>query len=98
VRAEGLLDIACRLEENHWNGTVSPQLIVRRLFETPEGYEELRTELGDLWRRGEATWTPEARTIFSELGLNDESGRRKQLLESEAFRALLARAALPRAA
>ena len=26
LRAEGLFDVACRLKENHWNGTVSPQL------------------------------------------------------------------------
>lgn len=98
VSAEGLVDIACRLTENHWNGTVSPQLVVRRLFDTPEGYEELRTQLGDLWRSGEDVWTPEARRIFSELELDGERGHRRQLFESESFRALLARDALPAAA
>ena len=34
LRAEGLFDVACRLKENHWNGTVAPQLVVRRLFDT----------------------------------------------------------------
>ena len=98
LRAEGLFDVACRLKENHWNGTVSPQLVVRRLFDTPEGYEELRTHLGHLWRSGEGSWTPEARRIFAELGLEAGSGRRRQLLESETFRAMLEREALPRAA
>jgi single-stranded-DNA-specific exonuclease len=98
LRAEGLFDVACRLKENHWNGTVAPQLVVRRLFDTPEGYEELRAHLGDLWRSGEGAWTADARRIFAELGLEGKSGRRRQLLESETFRALLEREALPRAA
>ena len=103
LRAEGLFDVACRLKENHWNGTVAPQLVVRRLFETPEGYDGLRERLAELWREGERAWTPEARRIFAELGLDSvsagwEAGRRRQLLESEAFRELLERQALPRAA
>jgi single-stranded-DNA-specific exonuclease len=98
LRAEGLVDVACRLKENHWNGTVAPQLVVRRLFDTHERYEELRSWLAGLWRRGEGSWTPEARRIFDELGLTGVNGRRRQLLESETFRALLEREALPRAA
>ncbi len=98
VNRPGRHDIACRLKENRWNGTVSPQLVVRRLFDTPAGYEELRESLGALWKAGEDAWTSDAREIFSELALAD--GARRQLYESEAFRALLARAAveLPRAA
>jgi single-stranded-DNA-specific exonuclease len=104
----GRLDVACRLKENRWNGTVAPQLVVRRLFDTPEAYENLRDRFASLWREGEAAWTPEARRVFAELGLGGEGDdseppRRRQLLESEAFRALLERAvpepgALPRAA
>ena len=95
--AIGRFDIACRLKENRWNGTVAPQLVVRRLFDTPERYEELRSSLGELWRAGASAWTPDAGRIFAELGLDDEVGRRRQLLESETFRALLDEA-LPRAA
>ena len=95
LRAEGLVDVACRLKENRWNGTVSPQLVVRRLFDTPDGYEELRQSFGALWRAGAAAWTPDARRVFTELGLDSVlpggHGRRRQLLESETFRALLAR-------
>ena len=98
LRAAGRFDLAFRLKENHWNGTVAPQLVVRRLFETPEGYEELRAALGELWRKGESAWTPEARRVVTELELADDSARRRQLLESEAFRALLGDPALPRAA
>ena len=95
----GRFDLACRLKENRWNGTVAPQLVIRRLFETSDGYEELRAQLGRLWREGESAWTAEARAIFAELELVD--GARRQLYESEAFRALLAESALealPRAA
>jgi single-stranded-DNA-specific exonuclease len=98
LRAEGLFDIACRLKENHWNGSVAPQLVVRRLFDTPEGYEDLRDRLASLWRAGRESWTPEAMRIFSELGVDAAVGVRRQLLESETFRALLEQEALPRAA
>jgi hypothetical protein len=52
-----------------------------------------------LWRAGETAWTPEARAVFEELRL-DGNGTRRQLLESDTFRALLARAdvELPQAA
>jgi single-stranded-DNA-specific exonuclease len=98
LRSDALFDVVCRLKENRWNGTVSPQLVVRRLYETPEGYEELRARLGEIWRAGEDAWTPEARRVFAELGLDDAGARRRQLLESESFRALLDRARLPAAA
>jgi single-stranded-DNA-specific exonuclease len=98
LRAVGLFDVVCRLKENHWNGTVAPQLVVRRLFDTPEGYEELRAHLAGLWRAGEAAWTTEARQVFTELGLDQPNGRRRQLLESETFRQMLLREALPQAA
>jgi hypothetical protein len=98
LRAVGLFDVAFRLKENHWNGTVAPQLVVRRIFDTAEGYEELRASLAELWRRGEPAWTPEARQVFAELALDEDGGGRRQLLESEAFRALLLDTALPRAA
>jgi single-stranded-DNA-specific exonuclease len=99
LRAAGRFDVAFRLKENHWNGTVAPQLVVRRLFDTPEGYEELRASLAELWRRGEGAWTPDARRIFAELELDaDDATRRRQLLESESFRAMLVETSLPRAA
>jgi single-stranded-DNA-specific exonuclease len=98
LRAAGLFDVAFRLEENHWNGTVAPQLVVRRIFDTAEGYEEVRTWLAELWRRGEAAWTPEARRIFGELALDEEGAPRRELLESESFRAMLLEAGLLRAA
>ncbi len=98
LRAAGRFDVTFRLKENHWNGTVAPQLVVRRIFDTLEGYEELRASLAELWRSGESAWTPEARRIFDELALHEEGVRRRQLLESESFRALLLDPALPRAA
>jgi single-stranded-DNA-specific exonuclease len=98
LRALGLFDVACRLKENHWNGTVAPQLVVRRIFDTADGYEDLHAHFAGLWRAGEGAWTPEARQVFAELGLDRPSGRRRQLLESETFRGLLVREALPQAA
>jgi single-stranded-DNA-specific exonuclease len=89
LRSESRFDVAFRLKQNHWNGTVSPQLVVRRVFDTAESYEELRTWLAEQWRAGEAAWTPEAQRIFAELAIDDEGGKR-QLLESPSFRELLA--------
>jgi len=99
IRRPVRYDVAFRLKENRWNGTVAPQLVVRRLFDAPDGYEELRASLAELWRAGEDAWTPDARVIFEELELAE--GARRQLYESAAFRALLAGGeldALPRAA
>jgi single-stranded-DNA-specific exonuclease len=88
ARREVRYDVLFRLEENRWNGTVAPQLVVRDLHETPERYESLRTWLADEFRKGEAARAPEAQAIFAELGL-EQGGPRRQLLESDAFRALL---------
>jgi len=86
-RREQRYDVAFRLQENRWNGVVSPQLVVRRVFDAPDRFEELRTWLAEQWKAGEASWTPEARVIFSELELSE--GARRSLLESAAFRTLL---------
>jgi single-stranded-DNA-specific exonuclease len=104
LRAEGRFDVACRLKENHWNGTVAPQLVVRRLFDTPDAYESIRAWLAGLWQQGEDAWTADARRVFEELGLDPaQPSRRRQLLESDTFRVLLEAPlfepeALPRAA
>ena len=97
-RRTGRYDVAFRLQENRWNGTVAPQLVVRRLFDAAASYEALRAWLAEQWRAGEAAWAPDARSIFAELDL--AAGARRQLLESETFRGLLERAdvELPRAA
>jgi len=97
LRRESRYDVLCRLKENRWNGTVAPQLVVRRLLDAPDRYEELRDWLAGEWRRDEAARSAEAREIFAELGLAP-GGERRELLESETFRALLAAEALPRAA
>src|SRR5439155_1746221 len=85
-RIAGHYDLAFRLQENTWNGTTAPQLVVRRIFETPERYFDLRDRLADEWRTQQLS--PEAETIFAELGLAEE-GTWRSLLESETFRALL---------
>jgi single-stranded-DNA-specific exonuclease len=90
-------DVTFRLEENRWNGTVAPQLVVRRILAGEPRYRELRDWLAGLWSAGEAAWTPEARAIFAELAFAESPGRR-HLLDSETFRALLARPALAEAA
>ncbi len=88
-------DIAFRLQENRWNGTVAPQLVVRRVFDGDDRFDELYA-----WLR--AQWDAQARdaqaqAIFDELEL-EEGGPKRHPLESETFRALLAKPALLRAA
>ena len=70
---EERFDVAFRLQENRWNGTVPH-------------FDELRDWLVAEFRKPEAARSPEAGAIFDELGL--DLGRR-HLLESERFRALL---------
>jgi len=97
LRRPGRYDVAFRLQENRWNGVCAPQLVVRRVFDAPDRFADLREWLAAEWRAGEAAWTPEARAIFSELELAD--GAQRSLLESPSFRALLeAPAPLARAA
>jgi single-stranded-DNA-specific exonuclease len=94
LRRPGRYDVAFRLEENRWNGTVSPQLVVRRVFDANERYEELRAWLAGEWRRGAGGWSADAAAIFAELELSPDGGAaspvgRRNLLESETFRRLL---------
>jgi single-stranded-DNA-specific exonuclease len=86
-RRQGTYDVAFRLEANTWNGTTAPQLVVRRIFESPERYRELRARLAAEWRGGPDRWSDTARAVFEELDLDDTGWR--SLLESETFRALL---------
>ena len=90
LRCGGRYDLAFRLEANRWNGTVTPQLQVRRVFDAAPGYEALRDRLAAQWRGGEASWDEQTRAIFSEAGLLEADAGRRSLLESKTFRALLA--------
>jgi single-stranded-DNA-specific exonuclease len=94
LRRPGRYDVAFRLQANRWNGTVAPQLVVRRIFDTPAGYEALRERLAAEWKAGEEAWSSEARAVFAELGLLDDASGKRQLVESETFRALAAGLAL----
>ncbi len=86
-RRDARYDVAFRLQENRWNGVVSPQLVVRRVFDAAEGFEELREWFAAQWKAGESAWTPDARTVFAELELAE--GSKRSLLESRAFRQML---------
>jgi single-stranded-DNA-specific exonuclease len=99
LQRPGRFDVAFRLKENRWNGTVAPQLVVRRVFDAASTYDALRAWLAAEWRAGSGSWTADAAAIFAELGLTDGATSR-QLLESERFRALLDAPAteLPKAA
>jgi single-stranded-DNA-specific exonuclease len=94
-RRVGNYDVAFRLVENHWNGTVAPQLVVRRIFDADDRFGELYAWLREQWSAERRA--PEAETIFAELELQ-AGGPRRHPLESETFRALLAEPALLRAA
>jgi single-stranded-DNA-specific exonuclease len=94
-RRVGRYDVAFRLQENHWNGTVAPQLVVRRVFDTDDRFDEVYAWLRDQWKAKHRDALAE--TIFAELEV-EEGGPRRHPLESETFRALLAEPALLRAA
>jgi single-stranded-DNA-specific exonuclease len=96
-RRVGRYDIVFRLEENRWNGTVAPQLVVRHVWETAERYEMLRRRFAAEWSAGSDGWSDDARAVFEELGLAEGASWRS-LLESEAFRVLLEEEPLARAA
>ena len=89
-RRSGCWDVAFRLDENRWNGTVSPQLVVRRAFVADERVDALRRWLIDEYRKPPAARDSDAAAIFAELGVDAVGLGRRHLLESERFRALLA--------
>jgi single-stranded-DNA-specific exonuclease len=90
LRADRRYDIAFRLEENRWNGTVSPQLVVRRIVTAPEEYTALRDWLVAEYHKPAAARHPDSQAIFAELELDTAGLGRRHLLESERFRTLLA--------
>ena len=94
-RREGRYDVAFRLQENHWNGTVAPQLVVRRVFDADDRFDELYGWLRSQWLA--KMRDPQAQSIFDELEV-EEGGPRRHPLESKTFRELLAEPALLRAA
>jgi single-stranded-DNA-specific exonuclease len=95
-RRVGRYDVAFRLQENRWNGTVAPQLVVRRVFDADDRFDELYEWLRAQWSAN-GTREPQAQRIFDELDV-EAGGPRRHPLESETFRALLAEPALLRAA
>jgi single-stranded-DNA-specific exonuclease len=81
-------DVAFKLAANHWNGTVSPQLVVKRIFDTPDRFEELRLALVAEWKAEPHARSEFARSVFAELGLEEGRGWRS-LVESQTFLAAL---------
>jgi len=94
-RRVGRYDVAFRLQENHWNGTVAPQLVVRRVFDADDRFDELYAWLRAQWDA--QARDPQAQAIFDELEV-ETGGAKRHPLESETFRALLSEPALLRAA
>lgn len=88
-RTDGRWDVAFRLSENRWNGTVSPQLVVRRVFAASPRFDELRDWLVAEYRKAPAARDFDAAVIFAELELDEAGLGKRHLLESERFRALL---------
>jgi single-stranded-DNA-specific exonuclease len=88
-RLPGRYDVAFRLVANHWNGTVTPQLVVKGIFETPPRFEELRRMLLAEWKAGPERWSPWAWEVFAELGLDEDADGWRPLVESPTFLAAL---------
>jgi single-stranded-DNA-specific exonuclease len=81
-------DVAFKLAANHWNGTISPQLVVKRIFDTPDRFDDLRLGLVAEWNAPAAERSDFARAVFAELGV-EEGGPWRSLVESETFLAAL---------
>ncbi len=91
-RREGRYDVVFRLQANHWNGTVAPQLVVQRIFDSPDDYLALVARFEREWQNP----SPDVARVLAELEFGKV--RKRHLLESEAFRALLERPHLAEAA
>src|SRR5438552_14911512 len=62
-------DVAFRLQENRWNGTVAPQLVVRRVFDADDHFDELYAWLRSQW--GAQPRDPQAQAVFDELEVEE---------------------------
>src|SRR5438874_4574324 len=91
-RRVGRYDVAFRLQENRWNGTVAPQLVVRRVFDADDRFEQVYEWLRAQWRAS-GDRDAHAQKIFEELDV-EAGGPKRHPLESETFRALPAEPAL----
>ena len=83
-------DVVFRLGANRWNGTVSPQLVVRRIFDTPGALRGASDEArfarnGGRERRVEPRGADDLRRARA---CSRAAGSKRQLVESETFRAL----------
>ena len=99
-RRDGTYDVAFRLGANRWNGTVSPQLVVKRALRDARRVRSAAppTRRG-VEGRAETAWSDEARAVFAELGLVE--GVRRGATSSSRRRfasSSLAREPLPKAA
>src|SRR5262249_56792284 len=65
LRRVGRYDVAFRLEENHWNGTVVAQLVIRRVFDADDGFDALYRWLREQWQA--APRAPVAPAILDQL-------------------------------
>ena len=87
-RREGTYDLAFRLEENRWNGTVAPQLVVRHVLESDERYHALASAARrGVGGRGGMRGAP--RDARSSRSSALDGSRVVSLYESETFRALM---------
>ena len=68
---------------------MSPQLVVKRVFDTPDRYEEVRARLAAEWKAGPAGWSPLGQAVFAELGFAESASAWRPLHESLAFLAAL---------
>jgi single-stranded-DNA-specific exonuclease len=84
LRRPLLYDVVFKLSINRWNGTEAPELRIEGVFETADGYADLRARLAEEWARGPDAWSEEGRAIFVELGLDEREGWRS-LFESPTF-------------
>jgi hypothetical protein len=89
-RSDARWDVVFRLQENRWNGTVSPQLVVRRIFAAVAQFDDVREWLVREFKKPPSARHSDAAEIFAELGVEEAGLGRRHLLESERFRELLA--------
>jgi single-stranded-DNA-specific exonuclease len=87
VGEDDLVDLAVRLEVNHWNGAVEPQVILRELYRRNGG--EAALEAGGWWQRFEAELArdPDDRPEFEQRRI--EGHERRVLTSSNAPAAIV---------
>lgn len=87
VGEDDLVDVAVRLEVNHWNGAVEPRVVLREIYQREQEEEEL--EAAEWWRRFELELARDPSAALAASGVPSSPHERRLSTSANAPAAVL---------